>query len=38
MEVNGYWNDRGAPERVDKVNAETECWPDGATGADEIRD
>jgi hypothetical protein len=25
MEVNGYWNDRGAPERIDKVNAETDA-------------
>jgi hypothetical protein len=25
MEVNEYWNDRGAPERIDRKNAELEA-------------
>jgi hypothetical protein len=25
MEVNEYWNDRGATERIDQINAETDA-------------
>ncbi|MCK7548983.1 hypothetical protein ACFQGA_18710 [Marinobacter koreensis] len=37
MEINDYWNDRGAPERIEQISAETGAGQMEQPGEDEIR-